>query len=104
MKDEKEAANFFRDLLTIAEIQEFANRWKMARLLYEGKPYLEVAQKTNSSTTTVTRVAHWLFEGKDGYKAILDRRETKNIQRKEVSRKIKRLLTKPRSLIYDLGK
>ena len=73
LKGKKEAANFFRDLLTSTEISEFANRWKIARLLYSGKSYLKIAKETGTSTTTVTRVAHWLNKGMGGYKKVLDK-------------------------------
>lgn len=73
LKNLDEARRFFRDLLTLAEIKEFANRLKMAKLLREGKSYALVAKLTKSSTTTVSRVAHWLFRGTGGYKLILNR-------------------------------
>lgn len=73
LKDSKEAEKFFRDLLTISELKEFANRWKIAGLLNEKKSYLEVAKLTKSSTTTVSRVAHWLKHGLGGYRLILNR-------------------------------
>lgn len=73
LKNQKEAANFFRDLLTMAEIGEFSNRWQMVQLLMEGKPYLEISQKLKTSTTTVARVAHWLNNGLGGYETIASR-------------------------------
>ena len=73
LRSEKEAELFFRDLLTLAEINEFSNRWQMAKLLFEGKPYAKVARLTKSSTTTVSRVSHWLHHGMGGYKLILER-------------------------------
>ncbi len=73
LKSPTEAAKFFRDLLTMAEIREFANRWQMVKLLYRGESYLAVAQKLKVSTSTVTRVAHWLKNGFGGYKAVADR-------------------------------
>lgn len=74
LKDEQEAANFFRDLLTIAEIQEFSNRWQMVKYLTEGNmSYADIAKKLNTSTTTVTRVSHWLNHGMGGYKAVVER-------------------------------
>ena len=50
-----------------------AHRWAVARLLERGLPYLEIAERTGASTTTVTRVAHWLKHGEGGYRAALDR-------------------------------
>lgn len=58
LKTNQEVANFLRDLLTIKEIEEFANRFEMARLLKKGMSYKAIAKKMGVSTTTVTRVAH----------------------------------------------
>ena len=71
VKTKTEAANFFRDLLTIAELKEFANRWQIVHMVEKGAPYLEIAKKLNVSTTTVSRVAHWLHEGCGGYRHAL---------------------------------
>ena len=71
LKTEQEVANFLRDLLTIKEIEEFANRLEMARLLKQGMSYKAIAKKLQVSTTTVTRVAHWLFRGCGGYEKVL---------------------------------
>ncbi len=73
LKSTAEAVKFFRDLLTMAEIREFANRWAMVKLLYRGESYVAIANKLKVSTSTVTRVAHWLKNGFGGYKAIADR-------------------------------
>ncbi len=73
LKNPEEVSNFFRDLLTIAEIKEFANRFQAAKLLEQGMPYAEIAKKLKISTTTVTRVALWLNHGMGGYKLILKR-------------------------------
>lgn len=70
-----EAERFFRDLCTLAELQALTHRWHAARLVDEGLPYHEVAKATGASTTTVTRVAHWLRHGQDGYRLVLDRRK-----------------------------
>ena len=70
-----EAERFFRDLCTLSEIEAMAHRWQAAQLVDEGLPYHEVAARTGASTTTVTRVAHWLRHGEDGYRLALDRRK-----------------------------
>ena len=36
-------------------------------------PYLEIASRVGTSTTTVTRVAQWLRNGTGGYRLALDR-------------------------------
>lgn len=73
LKTPKEAAKFFRDLLTMVEIKEFANRWQMVKMLYQRKSYTEISAKLNVSTRTITRVAHWLQHGFGGYKLLADR-------------------------------
>lgn len=73
ISDKKEAANFFRDLLTLPEVEEFANRWQIVKLLIQKKSYLEISKKLNVSTTTVTRVAQWLNNGMGGYKKVAER-------------------------------
>src|SRR5919201_4000389 len=73
LKTAGEAERFFRDLCTLAELEAMTHRWQAAKLLDEGLPYLEVARRTGASTTTVTRVAHWLRYGEGGYRLLLDR-------------------------------
>jgi TrpR-related protein YerC/YecD len=69
----EEAERFFRDLCTIAELEAMAHRWQVAKLVDAGLPYHEVSRRTGASTTTVTRVAHWLRHGEAGYRLALDR-------------------------------
>jgi TrpR-related protein YerC/YecD len=73
LESRPEAEAYFRDLCTLSELEAMAHRWQVARLLEEGLPYLEIAERTGASTTTVTRVAHWLRHGEGGYRAALDR-------------------------------
>lgn len=73
LRTRDEAGRFLRDLCTLAELEAMSHRWQAARLLDRGLPYLEVAARTGASTTTVTRVAHWLHHGAGGYRMALDR-------------------------------
>jgi TrpR-related protein YerC/YecD len=75
LKTEKEIEHFLRDLLTISEIKEFSKRFFIAKQLWTTKKsYLEIADTVKTSTTTVTRVAQWLFkEGLNGYQNVLKR-------------------------------
>jgi TrpR-related protein YerC/YecD len=73
LETRSEVEAFFRDLCTLAEIEAMAHRWQVARLLEKGLPYVEIAERTGASTTTVTRVAHWLRHGEGGYRLALDR-------------------------------
>jgi len=73
LQSREEVERFLRDLCTIAELEAMAHRWAAARLLDAGLPYAEVARRTHASTTTVTRVAHWLRHGEGGYQLALER-------------------------------
>jgi TrpR-related protein YerC/YecD len=75
LKNVDEAERFFRDLCTLSELEALAHRWEVAKLLDEGLPYVEIAQRTGASTATVTRVAQWLRHGEGGYRLALDRRK-----------------------------
>jgi len=73
LESRQEVEIFCRDLCTLAELQAMAHRWQVVRLLEQGLPYVEIAQRTGASTTTVTRVAHWLRHGEGGYRLALER-------------------------------
>lgn len=75
LEGEKEVAGFLRDILTPAEIEEFSRRFQIAKLLWTTDlSYLAIAEKVGTSTTTVTRVSHWLYkESWQGYAAVLQR-------------------------------
>ena len=73
LRNQEEVEHFLRDLCTISELDAMAHRWQVARLLDRGLPYVEIAAQTSASTTTVTRVAHWLRHGEGGYRLALDR-------------------------------
>ena len=73
LRTRAEVEHFLRDLCTLSELEAMAHRWEVVRLLERGLPYLEIAERTGASTTTVTRVAHWLRHGEGGYRLALDR-------------------------------
>lgn len=78
LKDMNEAQKFFRDLLTEAEIKEFANRWKVAQMLDEKVQYEVIAKETGMSSTTIARISKWLNNGMGGYKLMLKRLNSQN--------------------------
>lgn len=73
LKTMDEAHRFFRDLCTPEEIDEMARRWQVAMMLAEDHSYRVIAREARVSTTTVSRVAHWLNRGMGGYRLILQR-------------------------------
>lgn len=71
----EECRRFFRDLLTETEIKEFAERWKVARMLSQGVPYTTIEEETGLSSRTIARVHKWVKQGKGGYTMMLRRLE-----------------------------
>ena len=73
LEDRDEAGQFFRDLCTLGELRDMAQRWAVARQLNEGRHYAEISRATGASTATITRIASWLNHGEGGYRLLLDR-------------------------------
>ncbi|HEX9044627.1 MAG TPA: YerC/YecD family TrpR-related protein [Candidatus Limnocylindrales bacterium] len=71
-----EAEAFFRDLCTLGELHDLAQRWAVARLLDEGLHYADISRRTGASTATITRIASWLNHGEGGYRRMLERMRT----------------------------
>ena len=67
------AERFFRDLCTLRELHDLAQRWEVVGLLDEGRHYAEISQMTGASTATITRIAQWLNHGTGGYREALER-------------------------------
>ena len=68
-----EAERFFRDLCTLGELRDLAQRWAVVRMLDQGLHYAEISRQTGASTATITRIASWLRHGEGGYQAMLAR-------------------------------
>ena len=73
LDDIGETERFFRDLCTLTELRDMAQRWAVVRLLDAGLHYAEISRRTGASTATITRIAQWLKHGEGGYRAALDR-------------------------------
>lgn len=72
--DDREAAlRFLRDLCTLGELHDMAQRWAVVRMLDEGLHYADISRRTGASTATITRIASWLNHGEGGYREMLDR-------------------------------
>ena len=77
LKTRDECAAFMRDLCTVAETDSMTERFAIARLLSKDASYRGAADETGASTTTVTRVAHWLNHGRGGYRTVIARMHKK---------------------------
>ena len=75
LKDKEECYTFFDDVCTVNELLSLSQRYEVAKMLREGKTYLEIAEKTGASTATISRVNRSLNYGNDGYDMVFDRIE-----------------------------
>jgi TrpR-related protein YerC/YecD len=67
IQNEKEFYNFFNDICTPTEIREITERWNIVQLLATTEmSQLAISKKLNCSVTTVTRVARFLNDEKNG--------------------------------------
>lgn len=79
LKNRDEVRSFLADLCTPAEITAFTERWLVAGLLNQKKPYRQVSEETGVSLATVTRVARFLHhEHHHGYQLVLNRLNPQN--------------------------
>src|SRR6266446_4302845 len=72
LEDPDDAARFLRDLCTLGELRDLAQRWAVVRRLDAGEHYAAISRETGASTATITRIASWLNHGEGGYRAALD--------------------------------
>ena len=72
LNTEKDMLSFLRDIATTEELTSLSERLHVATLLKKGFTYRNIAKQTGLSTTTITRVAHWIKEGEGGYNKVLD--------------------------------
>jgi len=54
---------FFSDACTPKEVQNIAQRFVVAKMLNEKKPYLEIVEATGASTATISRVSRAINSG-----------------------------------------
>jgi TrpR-related protein YerC/YecD len=73
LEDRDEAASFLRDLCTLGELHDMAQRWAVVRMLDQGLHYAEISRLTGASTATITRIASWLNHGEGGYRTMLEK-------------------------------
>ena len=73
LKTPEECYAFFEEVCTVNELLSLSQRYEVAKMLREGKTYLEIAEKTGASTATISRVNRSLNYGSDGYDMVFAR-------------------------------
>lgn len=75
LESEEQCRAFLRDLCTVQELVQLAQRLQVAKLLLAGETYDAIRARLPVSSTTITRISAALHYGAGGYRAVLRRRE-----------------------------
>lgn len=75
LETREDCYRFFDDICTINEIKALEQRLQVAKMLKQGRTYLDIASSTGASTATISRVNRALNYGSDGYKLAFERIE-----------------------------
>jgi len=62
---------FLLDMLTPNEIEEIGRRWELVKLLNDGVPQREIAKRLGISLGKISRGAHEIKYGHDGFREAL---------------------------------
>ena len=73
LENKEEFYRFFDDLCTFGEIKAMAQRFRVAKLLSEGKTFASISEEIGASSATITRVNKCITYGSDGYRLVLER-------------------------------
>ena len=79
IKNEKEAAQLLRDLISYQEAEMIAKRLKIAEYLLENMSYDEIKKKLKVSFGTIARVQTWLRVSGDGYRKAIGKTKGREI-------------------------
>ena len=80
LKGTEEYFCFFEDVCTINELFTISQRLMVAKMLTEGKTYIDISESTGASTATISRVNRSLEYGNDGYNIAMKRIEAETIK------------------------
>lgn len=69
----EECYAFFEDVCTVNELLALSQRFEVARMLRDGRTYMDITEKTKASTATISRVNRSLNYGNDGYDLVFGR-------------------------------
>ena len=72
LRTQEDCAAFFADLCTEKEMENMASRLAAAKLLIEGKTYLQVIDSVEISSATLSRVSRCVRHG-TGYTRMIER-------------------------------
>ena len=75
LETKEQCAAFLEDICSIQKLESISQRLEVARLLHEGRNYVEINKITGASTATICRVSKCLTYGDGGYATVLRKME-----------------------------
>ena len=75
LETKEQCAAFLEDICTIQELEAISQRLEVARLLHEGRNYIDINKITGASTATICRVSKCLTYGDGGYASVIRKME-----------------------------
>ncbi len=66
-------SEFLIDILTDSEYEEIAKRWQIVKMLNDGVPQREIAERLHVGVATVTRGAKEMNDKKGGFQKYLNK-------------------------------
>lgn len=72
LRTPEECRAFLKDLCTIKELRDMAQRFETAVLLSRGWNYQEISSQVGISSATISRVSQCLNYGSGGYRAAIE--------------------------------
>ena len=63
LKDVDECMKFFDDLCTVSELRSMEQRYEVASMLMDNKVYMDIMEKSNASSATISRENRMLNYG-----------------------------------------
>ena len=79
----EQCRRFFQDLCSMTELTAMEQRYTVAKMLYEGKVYTEIGNKTRASSATISRVNRMLNYGENAMREIFDKEKKEKEERME---------------------
>lgn len=86
LKDLDECYRFFEDLCAVTELRAMEQRYEVASMLLEDKVYMEIMEKSNASSATISRVNRMLNYGTGCLPEIIRRLQETDGQDPEASK------------------
>lgn len=76
----EECEEFFEDLCSATELSAMEQRFQVAELLMQDKVYTDILARTNTSTSTISRIKRTLVDGNGRLAEAIERVQTEEKQ------------------------